>query len=175
MDIERIVFIQKLKEWSCYGELSRYKYETKCYDSITLVLTLHPALNLLHEILQRARKHVLKSPRLHSAVPSPPRVAFRNPERIRNKLVGSKLKEFIYKMLASISVVILTIIYVKYLKVEISLKVRLPKKYHINFPCDCNSCRVVYLLTCQVCLKLYVRSTVARFRRNVLTFRINSI
>ena len=121
---------------------------TKFDDSITLVLTYHPALNRLHEILQRAHRHVLKSPRLHSAVPTPPRVAFRNPERIKNKLVRSKLKGFIYKMLAPIFVVILTIIYVKYLKVEISLKVSLPKKYHINFPCDCNSCRVVYLLTC---------------------------
>ena len=121
---------------------------TKFDDSITLVLTYHPALNRLHEILQRAHRHVLKSTRLHSAVPSPPRVAFRNPERIKNKLVRSKLKEFIYKMLAPIFVVILTILYVKYLKVEISLKVSLPKKYRINFPCDCNSCRVVYLLTC---------------------------
>ena len=121
---------------------------TKFDDSITLVLTYHPALNRLHEILQRAHRHVLKSPRLHSAVPTPPRVAFRNPERIKNKLVRSKLKGFIYKMLAPIFVVILTIIYVKYLKVEISLKVSLPKKYRINFPCDCNSCRVVYLLTC---------------------------
>ena len=121
---------------------------TKFDDSITLVLTYHPALNRLHEILQRAHRHVLKSPRLHSAVPTPPRVAFRNPERIKNKLVRSKLKGFIYKMLAPIFVVILTVIYVKYLKVEISLKVSLPKKYHINFPCDCNSCRVVYLLTC---------------------------
>ena len=121
---------------------------TKFDDSITLVLTYHPALNRLHEILQRAHRHVLKSPRLHSAVLTPPRVAFRNPERIKNKRVRSKLKGFIYKMLAPIFVVILTIIYVKYLKVEISLKVSLPKKYHINFPCDCNSCRVVYLLTC---------------------------
>ena len=121
---------------------------TKFDDSITLVLTYHPALNRLHEILQRAQRHVLKSPRLHSAVPSPPRVAFRNPGRIKNKLVCSKLKEFIYKMLAPIFVVILTIIYVKYLKVEISLKVSLPKKYRINFPFYCNSCRVVNLLTC---------------------------
>ena len=51
-------------------------------------------------------------------------------------------------MLAPIFVVILTIIYVKYLKVEISLKVSLPKKYRINFPFYCNSCRVVNLLTC---------------------------
>ena len=47
--------------------------------------------------MRRAHKHVLKSTRLHSGLPSPPRVAFRNPKTIRDKLVRSKLKEFIYK------------------------------------------------------------------------------
>ena len=51
----------------------------------------HPTLNL------RAHKHVLKSPRLHSALPSSPMVAFRNPKTIRDKLVRSKLKLFIDK------------------------------------------------------------------------------
>ena len=50
-------------------------------------------------------------------------------------------------MLATIFVVILTVIYVKY--------------YHINFPFDCNSCCVVYLLTYQVYLKQYLGSTEA--------------
>ena len=51
----------------------------------------HPALNQLYEILRRAHKHIIKS-RQHSALPSPPRVAFRNPKTIRDKLVRSKLK-----------------------------------------------------------------------------------
>ena len=45
-------------------------------DSVTLVLTYRPALDQLYEILRRAHKHVLKSPRLYSALSSPPRVAF---------------------------------------------------------------------------------------------------
>ena len=71
--------------------------DKKVDDNITLVLMYHPALNQLYEILQRAHKRVLKSPRLHSSLPSPPRVAFRNPKTIRVKLVHSKLKEFLYK------------------------------------------------------------------------------
>ena len=51
----------------------------------------------MYEILRRAHKHVLNSPRLHSGLPSPPRVAFRNPKAIRIKLVRSKSKGFIYK------------------------------------------------------------------------------
>ena len=55
-------------------------------DSITFVLTYHPALNQLYEILRRAQTHVLKSPRFHSALPLPLKVAFRNLKTIRDKL-----------------------------------------------------------------------------------------
>ena len=50
--------------------------DKKVDDNITFVLTYHPALNGLYEILRSAHKHVLKSPRLHSGLPSPPRVVF---------------------------------------------------------------------------------------------------
>ena len=73
------------------------KRDKKVGDSITIGLTYHPGLNQLYETLRRARKDVLKSPRLHSALPSTPRVAFQNPKTIRDKLVRSKLKEFIYE------------------------------------------------------------------------------
>ena len=88
----------------------------------------HPELNQLYEILPRAHKHVLKSPRLHNGLPSLPKVAFQNPKTISDKLVRSKLKKLFIKMLAPIYVAMLTVIYVKYLKVEISLKVWLPRK-----------------------------------------------
>ena len=51
----------------------------------------------MYETLRRAHKHILKSPRLHSVLPSPPRVAFLNPKTIRDKAVRSKLQELIYK------------------------------------------------------------------------------
>ena len=99
-------------------------WDKKVDDSITLVLTYHSTLNQLDEMLRRAHEHVLKPPRLHSALPSPPRVAFQNPKTIREKLVHFRLKEFIYKDAGnSISVVILSVIKVKHSKVEISLKV----------------------------------------------------
>ena len=50
--------------------------DKKVDDNIALVLTYHPALNQLYEILRRAHKHVLNQPRLHSGLPSPPRAAF---------------------------------------------------------------------------------------------------
>ena len=67
----------------------------------------------------------------------------------RDKLVRSKLKEFIYKDAANKFVAILIVINVKYLEVEVILKVRLPrKKCCINVLFDCNSCCALYLLTC---------------------------
>ena len=91
----------------------------------------HPALNQLYEILRRAHKHVLKPPRLHSAVLSPSRVAFQNPKAIRDKPV--RFKNLFIKMLGPIFVVILTVICVKYLKVEMSLKVTEKKNTELIF------------------------------------------
>ena len=44
--------------------------DKKVDDNITLVLTYHSALNQLYEIMRRAHKHVLKSLRFHSNLPS---------------------------------------------------------------------------------------------------------
>ena len=125
------------------------KRDKKVDDSIKLVLLYHLALNQLYEILRRAQKHLLKSPRLHSALLSPPKAAFRNPETIRDKLVRSKLKEFIYKdagtdICGHSNFDIHKIFEIGYQFESTATK----KEYRINFPFDCNSCHVVYLLTC---------------------------
>ena len=82
-EIERVKLVKRT--------LLFQKRDKKVDKSITLVLTNHPALNQLYETLRRAHKHVLKSPRLHSALPSPPGVASWHPKTIRDKLVFSKL------------------------------------------------------------------------------------
>ena len=88
-EIERVKLVKRT--------VSFQKRDKKVDDSITIFLTYHPALNQLYEILRRAHEHVSKSPRLHSALPSLLRLTFRNSKTIRDKLVRSKLKEFIYK------------------------------------------------------------------------------
>ena len=108
----------------------------------------------MYEILQRVHKHVLKSPRLHRALPSPPRIAFRNVKTIRDKLGRSKLKEFTYKdtgiNICGHSNCNICKILESRDQFESTVN---KKKYRINFPFDYNSCCVVYLLTCKVCLK----------------------
>ena len=60
-------------------------------DSITVVFTFHPALNIVFDVLKRAHRHVQKSPVLKAVLHKPPRISFRNP-KTRDKLVCSKLK-----------------------------------------------------------------------------------
>ena len=62
-------------------------------NSITLVLTFHPALNIEVNVLKPAHRFIEKSPELKVVLPKPPRVAFRNPKTLRNKLVRSKFKQ----------------------------------------------------------------------------------
>ena len=61
-------------------------------DSVTLILTFHPALHVIFDILKSSHRHIAKSPLLKSVLPKPSRVVFCNPKSLRDKLVRSKLK-----------------------------------------------------------------------------------
>ena len=65
---------------------------TEFLNAITLVLTYHPALKKVYEILQKAHRHTLKSQRSTAVLPSPPGLAFRNAKTLKDHLVRSKLK-----------------------------------------------------------------------------------
>ena len=68
------------------------KREKEIDNRINLVLTYHPALKKVHEILLKAHRHTFKSQRLTAVLPSPPRLAFRNAKTLKDHLVRSKLK-----------------------------------------------------------------------------------
>ena len=61
-------------------------------DSVTLVLTFHPALCIIFDILKSAHRIIENSPTLKVILPKPPRVAFRNTKILHDKLVHSKLR-----------------------------------------------------------------------------------
>lgn len=61
-------------------------------DSLILVLAYHPALKKIHEILKKAYRDSIRSPRLIAVLPSPPRVVFRNSKTLKDHLIRSKLK-----------------------------------------------------------------------------------
>ena len=56
-------------------------------DSVTLVLTFHPALYIIFDILKSAHQIIENSPTLKAILPNPPRVAFRNPKTLLDKLI----------------------------------------------------------------------------------------
>ena len=67
LEIERVKLVKRT--------VSFQKRDKKVDDSITLVLTYHPALNQFYEVRLIPHKHVLKSPRLNGSLPSQTRVA----------------------------------------------------------------------------------------------------
>ena len=103
----------------------------------------------MYEVLRRAQKQFLKSPRLHSPLLSPPKVGFQNSKIIKDKLVRSKLKEFIYKdagndICGHSNCDICKIFESEYQFESATTK----KKCRISFSFDCNSCYLVNLLAC---------------------------
>ena len=58
----------------------------------TLVLTYHPALTKVYEILQKAHRHALESLQLAVVLPSSPQLASHNAKTLKYHLVRSKLK-----------------------------------------------------------------------------------
>ena len=56
------------------------------------MLSFHPALNCVHEIMRKAHGHIFKSKRFSKVLTSLPRVAFRNAKSLKDRLVRSKLK-----------------------------------------------------------------------------------
>ena len=61
-------------------------------DSLTVVLTFHPAFIIVFDVLKRVHQHVQKSPVLKAVLPKPPHIAFHNPKTLCDKLVPSKLR-----------------------------------------------------------------------------------
>ena len=61
------------------------KRQKEIDNRITLVLTYHPALTKVYEILQKAHRRTLKSQRLTAVLPSPTRHAFRNASSVKTE------------------------------------------------------------------------------------------
>ena len=84
--------IQKVHSMTRQNLLQKREKQDK-NNSLILFLTYNPALNKVHEVLKKAHRHTIRSPRLSAVLPSPPRVAFRNPKTLKDHLVRSKAKD----------------------------------------------------------------------------------
>ena len=61
-------------------------------DSVTLILIFYRALKVIFDILKSAHRRIEKLHLLKSVLPKLPRVLFRNPKPLRDKLIRSNLK-----------------------------------------------------------------------------------
>ena len=139
-----------------------------------MILTFHPALHVIFDILKSADRHIEKSPLLKSVLPKPPRVAFCNPKFLRDTLVRSKLKSEDEKKRGNFPRCrkycdICNILYPSD-KFRSTVK---GEENKINFHFNCNSVCEIYLLTCKVCGKQYTESTVTKFRSRFNQYKSN--
>ena len=139
-----------------------------------LVLTYHPALNCIHEILRNAQRHVYKSARLAKVLKSPPRVAFRNAKTLKDRLVRSKLRNESEVETGSFKCNGKRCEVCNYIEPGSKFKSFVTKKsYKINFRFDCNSSDVIYLISCKICGRQYTGTTVTRFRERFNQYKSN--
>ena len=143
-------------------------------DSVTLILTFHPALHVSFDILKSARHHIEKSSLLNSVLPKPPWVAFHNPKSLWDKLVCSKLNSEDKKEQGNFPCCrkncdICNILYPS----NQFRRAVTREEYKMNFQFNCNSDCVVYLLTCKVCAKQYTGSTINKFRSRFNQYKSN--
>ena len=163
--------IERVKTMNRADLLSKRKKEID--NRITLVLTYHPALTKVYEILQKTHRHTLKSQRLTAVFPSPPRLAFCNAKTLKDHPIRSKLKTTYEKPGVTIcgrkNCEIWHILHEE----DIFESSKTGKQYKINFSFNCNSRNVVYLLTCQTCEKQYDSSTVTKFKSRFNQYKSN--
>ena len=123
---------------------------------IYIILTYHPALKSVYEVLRKAHHHTFKSPRLKYALPAPQRVAFRDDKSIKDKLVRSKLKNPNKRVPENYKCGSRLCQICDLISLENEFTDRHKReKYKMNFDFDCSSQCLIYLITCNVCQKRY--------------------
>ena len=123
-------------------------------------------------ILRKAHHHVLKSNRLSRALPSPPRVAFRNAKSLKDRLVRSKLKPKSDVTTGNFNCSSKRCDICKILVPGNVFKSFVTNKtYKMNFRFDCNSSDVIYLISCTVRGRPYTGTTVTRFRERFTQYK----
>ena len=186
----------ELKGWLCnrgYGEnevleqiskvrghdrLSLLDRQPKTKDDkrITLVLTYHPALNKVYEILKENSKLILVDDEHKEVFQNKIFLSFRRAKNLKDQLVRAKLPSVgepplakgTYRCNGRKSCQICNVI-TEGDSFENSDENRSFKNFSGRY--NCNSENVVYLLQCEVCSKKYVGSTKTKFRQRFNVYK----
>ena len=133
-------------------------------NRIPFVVTFHPALPNIAEILHKLDPVLKSSRRCQSAIEQVPMVAFRKPKSLKDILVHSEITTPVndkgcYRCGDRRCRVCDFLVESKDFKSTVT-----GDNFVINFNVDCNSDHVVYLLSCARCEMQYVGSTITKFR-----------
>ena len=135
---------------------------------IPFVLTYHPGLPNIREILGRLQPVLESSRRLTDAVGGVPMVAYRRPRCLRDFLVRAEIKTSFqladhnvgcYKCKRANCMVCNFLVEGNRFRSFVT-----KRNYYINFNLNCNSSFAVYLISCSRCGVQYVGSTITKFR-----------
>ena len=136
-------------------------------DKIPLVVTYHPGLPNIGQILRELHPILESSDRCSRAINGVPMVSFRRPKSLADYLVHAKVNRRLegvsqrgtYKCESRRCDVC------NYIDEKDSFVcMRTNREYSINYNLNCNSSNVVYLITCSKCGLQYVGSTTTKFR-----------
>ena len=136
-------------------------------ERVPLVVTYHPGLPNIGQILRELHPILESSDRCSGAINSVPMVSFRRPKSLADYLVRARvnsscqgsLPKGTYKCNSRRCEVC------NYLDEKNSfVSTKTQREYSINYNLNCNSVNVIYLITCKVCGLQYVGSTTNKFR-----------
>ena len=128
----------------------------------------------MFNVLKFSHGFIEKSPALKAVLSKPPCVAFRNPKTLRDKLVRSKIRQNDEEERGHFPCGYSNCEICKILEPGKEFKSTVTGEvFNLNFHFDCNSICVVYLLTCRICKKQYIFSTITRFTERFNQYKSN--
>ena len=137
-------------------------------DRIPFTVTCHPRLPNIGGFLKELHPLLQLSHRCNQAVPHVPMLAFRRLKNLQDYLVRAKLRPLYNSnrgTKGSMHCKSNRCDVCSYVVPSSSFTSHTTKRsYSKNYPLDCNSNNVMYLLTCKVCGLQYVGSTSTKFR-----------
>ena len=133
-------------------------------DGIPLVVTYHPALNGLSQII-RKHFHVLEvNEKAKSVFSAFPIVSFRNCKTLGRTLVRAKMPRVKQKKGSFKCNKLRCLVCTKMVETDEFRSFVTGKSYKINFKLHCDTCCVIYLMSCHVCGKQLVGECTTEWR-----------
>ena len=138
---------------------------------MVLNLDSHPALLDVHRILRELQVFTDISFLLKRVLPEIPIVNFGRPNNLKNNLVRAKIQplEEKVKEMFCCGKTRCKVCHVETGRTFVGCVDK--RSFQINHGFDCDSCGVIYLITCEKCGKQYVGSTITSFRMRVNNHR----